>query len=90
MLKKKNIEPLTRARATIREIQQQLSAGDDFGEGRLMQACEDADHAIFQVLILADIYGLAEDGEVHEDALFPLRAKTENKSTGSNGNGKEN
>lgn len=60
MLTKPQITALNRARATLEAIQEKLQDKDAYKFGRLAQAAETAEEAIFSVLVVAKVYAITE------------------------------
>jgi len=56
MLTRAQIAILNRARATLDDVQRKLSTQEGFNEGRLAEACEAADTAVFNVINVASVY----------------------------------
>jgi hypothetical protein len=58
-MKRQYIEALRRARSALKELQKEL--GDaDYPDGRMFEACETCERSLFNVLVLAHVYGWSD------------------------------
>ena len=67
-MKRRHIETLRRAREALKEFQKELGE-TEYPDGRMYEACETCERSLFNVLVMAHVYGLSDVGvdELIED-----------------------
>lgn len=69
-LTQSQINDLNRARRALEDIQKKHP--DTWAEGRLAEACEMAHQALFNVLNVANVFGISP---ISDDDLYPKRGE---------------